>query len=111
YVSDHGVRLIASPAPHGSSRAIVQRRPNGEPSYVFNEAAQRRSIRFDDEARAAIAAASLVTVSCFPFDVAAETDALADAVANARVAIDPNPRAGMLRDRDAFVRGFERVVA
>lgn len=111
YLSDHGVRLVESEAPHGSSRAVVQRAANGEPQYVFNEAAQRRSIRYSDEARPAIAGAGLVAISCFPFDVPAEVDALVEATAGARLAIDPNPRAGMLSDRDEFVRGFERVAA
>ncbi|WP_426184959.1 carbohydrate kinase family protein [Microbacterium sp. TWP3-1-2b2] len=111
YLADHGVRLITSHAPLGSSRAIVQRDRNGEPTYVFNEAAQRRSIRYGDEARRALADADLAVISCFPLDVPAEVDALADALAGVRVAIDPNPRAGMLSDRDEFVRGFERLVA
>ena len=111
YLSDHGVRLIASAAPLGSSRAIVQRGADGEPQYVFNEAAQRRSIRYSDEAREAIAAAGLVAISCFPFDVPAEVEALVDALAGARVAVDPNPRTGMLSDREEFVRGFERLAA
>jgi fructokinase len=111
YLSDHGVRLISSDAPRGSSRAIVQRAANGEPQYVFNEAAQKRSIRYSDEARAAIAAAGLVAISCFPFDVPAEVDALVEALGDARVAVDPNPRAGMLSDREEFVRGFERLAA
>lgn len=111
YLSDHGVRLIASAAPLGSSRAIVQRGADGEPQYVFNEAAQTRSIRYSDEARQAIADAGLVAISCFPFDVPAEVEALIDALAEARVAVDPNPRTGMLSDRVEFVRGFERLAA
>lgn len=111
YLSDHGVGLVESAAPHGSSRAVVQRAANGEPQYVFNEAAQKRSIRYSDDARAAIARADLVAISCFPFDVPAEVDALAEASAGARLAIDPNPRTGMLSDRDEFVRGFERLAA
>ena len=111
YLADHGVRLVDSPAPHGSSRAIVTTSAHGEPEYVFNEAAQRRSIRYSRDARDAIEQAAVVAVSCFPFDVKEETDALADAVEGARLAIDPNPRSGMLRDRDEFVRGFERLAA
>lgn len=111
YLDDQGVRLIAGAAPHGSSRAIVQRSASGEPEYVFNEAAQKRSIRYSDDARRAIAEASLVAISCFPFDAPDEVDALADALVGARVAIDPNPRAGMLSDRDEFVGGFERLAA
>lgn len=111
YLSDHGVRLIASEAPLGSSRAIVQRAANGEPQYVFNAAAQKRSVRYSDEARQAIADAGLVAISCFPFDVPTEVDALVDALGDARVAVDPNPRTGMLSDREEFVRGFERLAA
>ncbi|MEV7798824.1 PfkB family carbohydrate kinase [Microbacterium foliorum] len=111
YLDDHDVRLVASEAPLGSSRAIVERGPDGEPVYVFNEAAQRRSIRYSDEAVDAIADSGLVAVSCFPFDVPAEVDALLEAVGDARLAVDPNPRAGMLSDRAEFVRGFERAAA
>jgi fructokinase len=49
-------------------------------------------------------------ISCFPFDVPVEVDAVAQALAGVRVAIDPNPRSGMLSDREEFVRGFERLV-
>lgn len=109
YLADHDVQLVASPAPHGSSRAVVQRDANGEPTYVFNEAAQRRSIRYGEDARQALRAADLAVISCFPFDVSAEVDAVADALADVRIAIDPNPRSGMLSDRAEFVRGFERL--
>ncbi|MDQ0726363.1 PfkB family carbohydrate kinase [Microbacterium sp. W4I20] len=111
YLADHGVELIASAAPHGSSRAVVHRAANGEPQYVFNQAARQRSIRYSDEARAAIAASDLVAISCFPFDVPAEVDALTAALGDARLAIDPNPRTGMMSDKDEFVRGFERLAA
>ncbi|UNK70176.1 PfkB family carbohydrate kinase [Microbacterium sp. H1-D42] len=111
YLRDHDVTLVSSPAPHGSSRAVVTWTAGGEPQYVFNDAAQRRSIRYGDDARAAIAAAGVVAISCFPFDVPAEADALIDAIGEARVAVDPNPRAGMLSDRAEFVRGFERLAA
>ncbi len=111
YLADHGVRLIASVAPLGSSRAIVQRAADGEPQYVFNEAAQQRSIRYSDEARQVIADAGLVAISCFPFDVPTEVNALVDALGDSRVAVDPNPRTGMLSDREEFVRGFERLAA
>lgn len=111
YLEDHDVSLIASESPLGSSRAIVQRGADGEPVYVFNDAAQARSIRYSGEALQAIADAGLVAVSCFPFDVPAEVDALVAAVGDARLAIDPNPRSGMLSDREEFVRGFERAAA
>jgi len=111
YLVDHYVALVSSEAPLGSSRAIVHRDANGEPSYVFNEAAQQRSIRYGDEARQAIAEADLAVISCFPFDRTSEVDAAATALAGVRVAIDPNPRAGMLSDLAEFVRGFERLAA
>ncbi|QNA91950.1 MULTISPECIES: PfkB family carbohydrate kinase [unclassified Microbacterium] len=111
YLADFGVGLIASEAPRGSSRAVVRRAANGEPEYVFNDAAQGRSIRYSDAACEAIADAGLTVISCFPFDVPAEVDALAAALSGARVAIDPNPRTGMLHDRAEFVRGFERLAA
>ena len=109
YLDDHGVTLVGTPAPYGSSRAVVQRTADGEPTYVFNEAAQRRSIRFSDAAVSAIADADLVVVSCFPFDVPVEVEALVEATRGKRLAIDPNPRSGMLSERDEFVRGFEAL--
>ncbi|MEJ6554760.1 PfkB family carbohydrate kinase [Microbacterium esteraromaticum] len=111
YLRDHGVRLIESPSPRGSSRAVVTWSPAGEPQYAFNEAARGRSIRYDEAAREAIAAADVVAISCFPLDRPDEVDALVDALADARVAVDPNPRTGMMSDVAEFVRGFERVAA
>ena len=111
YLRDHGVRLLESPSPRGSSRAVVTWSPAGEPQYAFNEAARGRSIRYDEVAREAIAAADVVAISCFPFDRPDEVDALVDALADARVAVDPNPRSGMMSDVAEFVRGFERVAA
>lgn len=111
YLRDHGVRLIESPSPRGSSRAVVTWSPAGEPQYAFNEAARGRSIRYDEEARAAISDADVVAISCFPFDRSDEVDALVDALGDARIAIDPNPRSGMMGDVAEFVRGFERLAA
>ncbi len=111
YLEDYGVELLATPSPFGSSRAVSTRSPSGEPEYVFNEAAQKRRIRFGDAERAAFADAAMVVVSCFPFDDRAQTDEFADALDSASVAlaVDPNPREGMLHDREEFVRGFERI--
>ncbi len=113
YLADYGVELVASPSAHGSSRAVSTRSPSGEPVYEFNEAAQARSITFGEAERAAIANASIVAVSCFPFDDAAQTAHFADAIegASAMLAIDPNPRSGMMSDRAEFVRGFEKLAA
>lgn len=112
FLRDHGVELLASPAPLGSSRAVSVR-VAGEPTYEFNDAAQNRRIVFGDAERAAIAAADRVIVSCFPFDDAQQTADLIDAAgaASTRLVIDPNPRAGMMSDRDAFRDGFERAAA
>ncbi|WP_395244441.1 PfkB family carbohydrate kinase [Agromyces sp. MMS24-K17] len=112
YLDDYGVRLVASPSAHGSSRAISDRR-DGEPRYEFNEAAQRRALRFDEATLAAIDEADLVVVSCFPFDDADQSAALRDAIARSaeRLLLDGNPRAGMLRDREAFVATFEEFAA
>lgn len=111
YLEDYGVELLATPSPFGTSRAVSTRSPSGEPEYVFNEAAQKRRIRFGDAERAAFADAAMVVVSCFPFDDRAQTDEFADALDSASVAlaVDPNPREGMLHDREEFVRGFERI--
>lgn len=112
YLADYGVRLVASPSPHGTSRAISDRR-DGEPRYEFNDAARRRRLDFGDAARSAIASADLVIVSCFPFDDPQQLDALVDAIDDPerRLVVDGNPREGMLRDRAAFLAGFERVAA
>lgn len=111
FLADFGVALLASPAPDGSSRAVSTRSGRGEPVYEFNRAAQERRIRFGQHERAAIADADAVVVSCFPFDDAAQTRELATALSAAKaVAIDPNPREGMLSDRAAFVEGFESLV-
>jgi len=111
YLRDHGVRLIDSPAPLGSSRAVVTWSSAGEPQYAFNEAARGRSIRYGDEARETISTADVVAISCFPFDRPDEVDALVDALQDARIAVDPNPRSGMMGDVAEFVRGFELLAA
>lgn len=113
YLDDFGVELVATPSPHGSSRAVSTRNADGEPVYVFNEAAWHRRIRFGDEERRVIQDAAITVVSCFPFDDVAQAAQLADAVrdADGLLAVDPNPREGMMHDRAAFVRGFEELVA
>lgn len=113
YLSDFGVELVATVGPHGSSRAVSTRSGRGEPVYEFNDAAKARRVRFGGEERRALQDASMIVVSCFPFDDIAQTRELADAVADsgAPLVIDPNPRAGMLSDRVEFVRGFESLAA
>ncbi len=110
YLDEYDVELLASPSEHGTSRADSTRSAGGEPEYVFNEAAQNRRVSYGDVERAAIAAAPMVFVSCFPFDDREQTELLIDAthLRRRRLAIDPNPRSGMLHDRAEFVRGFEK---
>lgn len=113
FLAEHGVELLVSPSEHGSSRAVSTRSPGGEPEYVFNDAAQNRRVRYGAAERTAIAEAPMVVVSCFPFDDAEQTRLLMDATASPStpLAIDPNPRSGMLHDRAAFVQGFERAAS
>ncbi|MGN6219911.1 MAG: PfkB family carbohydrate kinase [Microbacterium sp.] len=113
YLADYGVDLIATPSLLGTARAVSTRTGGGEPTYVFNEASQRRRIRFGEAERAAMGDADLVVVSCVALDDAEQTAELADAISSAGVplALDPNPRAGMMHDKDEFVRGFEALAA
>ena len=101
HLADHGVAAIASPAPLGTGRAVSDRTA-GEPRYSFTRAQVERHIDF-----ALVEPSDLVAVSGFPFDNAAQAAALRTAVAGARLLIDPNPRPGLLVDRDAFVRSLE----
>jgi fructokinase len=110
YLDDYGVELIASDAPLGTARAVSTRTAAGEPDYAFNEAARRRLVRLD-AASGALADAAFVAISCVAFDDAEQADEIDRALAgtSAAIAVDPNPRSGMLHDRAAFVDGFERV--
>jgi sugar/nucleoside kinase (ribokinase family) len=110
FLALHNVELIGTTGPFGSSRAVSDR-TDGEPRYIFNEAAQKRRVEFGPAELAALDAARLVVVSCFPFDDTEQTDAFAAAVKNpqTRLVIDPNPRSGMLHDGARFVQNFERV--
>ena len=113
YLADYGVELISTPGPRGSSRAVSTRSGSGEPVYEFNEAAKQRRIVFGEAEKKAMADAAMIVVSCFPFDDEAQTDAFTHAVADSQgvLAIDPNPRSGMMSDRAEFVRGFEKMAA
>ncbi|GAA1826014.1 PfkB family carbohydrate kinase [Agromyces salentinus] len=113
YLADHRVRLVASPSPFGTSRAVSDRSDGGEPRYEFNDAAKARRISFGDDARAALDAADLVVVSCFPFDDVDQAAELRAAVERPhdRLVIDANPRAGMMHDRARFLAGFERLAS
>jgi fructokinase len=110
FLEQHHVTLIPTIGPNGTSRAISDR-VNGEPVYAFNAAAQARRISFRPAERAALDAAPLVAVSSFPFDDVEQSSALAGAIKDPgkRLAIDPNPRAGMLHDRKRFRQTFDRI--
>jgi fructokinase len=112
FLDQYGVQLVATPGPLGSSRAVSDR-TDGEPRYFFNDAAKARRIEFGAAERAALAAAELVVVSCFPFDDTAQTEAFEACVSDPeqRLVIDPNPRAGMLHDGPRFVRNFEALAS
>ncbi|MET0975470.1 MAG: PfkB family carbohydrate kinase [Leifsonia sp.] len=112
HLADHGVQLISSDAPLGSARAVSDR-TDGEPRYEFNDSARARRFPLDGAAATAIDTAPIVVVSCFPFDDADHVEDLIAAVGNAerRVIVDPNPRAGMMRDRAAFLANFTRFAA
>lgn len=112
FLNQHGVQLIATPGPQGSSRAISDR-TDGEPRYSFNDAAKARRVEFGAAERVALNDAALIVVSCFPFDDTAQTEALASCITDPerRLIIDPNPRAGMLQDGPRFVRNFEALAA
>ncbi|WP_106814807.1 PfkB family carbohydrate kinase [Microbacterium timonense] len=123
YLEDFGVNLVATPSLLGTARAVSTRSGQGEPTYEFNEASRKRRIRFGEAEIDAMAHADAIVVSCFAFDDPEQTAELIDAIGEARrraesegreaaaVAVDPNPRAGMMRDKDEFVRGFERMAA
>ncbi len=113
YLADFGVHLIATPSALGTSRAVSTRSASGEPVYEFNAAAKARGLVFGDDVRKAIADAAIVAVSCYPFDNIEQTELLAASLEGTKaiLAIDPNPRSGMMADRAEFVRGFEALAA
>lgn len=110
--AEHGVELLPTIGPLGSSVAVSER-VAGEPHYAFNDAARNRRVQFGRRERDALDDASLIVVSCLPFDDQEQTDELLAAVAHPRqrLVLDPNPRSGMLADAQRFRRGFERLAA
>lgn len=111
YLTSFDVSLSPTDVPV-SSRAVSDRR-DGEPRYVFNEAALSRHIAFDVDQRNALDNASLVVVSCFPLDDAEQVRLLAEAVRDpdTRLVFDPNPRQHLISDRHAFRAAFEELAA
>lgn len=108
HTQSFGVRRIWSPNPLGTGVARSER-VDGEPRYSFNAAARSRTLIFSAEAIEQIASADIVVISGFPFDNAEECAALSAALEHRRgvLAIDPNPRAGMLVDAARFAEGLE----
>ncbi|AZZ51754.1 carbohydrate kinase family protein [Rathayibacter festucae] len=111
HLEEHGVPLLATAAPLGTGRAVSDRTA-GEPRYSFSEASRRRTIMATPALRRAAARADLIVVSGFPFDDPDEVQTLTALVPpTARLAIDANPRTGLLRDRAAFAEGLLRLAA
>lgn len=110
HLDDYGVRLLPTITPDGTGIARSER-IEGEPRYSFSDSMVARTVAFDDAQRAAIAEAQVVAVSGFPFDVEPQVDLLEAALGapgHRVVAVDPNPRTGLLHDADAF---RERLIA
>jgi len=105
HLDDHGVRLLPTITAGGTGVARSER-IDGEPHYSFSDSMVARSIAFDEDQRAAIADAAIVAVSGYPFDVAEQADLLDHAIRTTSpgtvIAVDPNPRSGLLHDADAF---------
>jgi fructokinase len=111
HLEEHDVPLLAAEAPRGTGRAVSDRTA-GEPRYSFSEASRRRTLVPTEAVRQAAARADVIVVSGFPFDDPDEVQTLEALVpATARLAIDPNPRPGLLRDRAAFAEGLLRLAA
>ncbi|GAA1699740.1 aminoimidazole riboside kinase [Microbacterium sediminicola] len=105
-LADHGVELLACTTQE-SGRAVSVR-ADGEPTYSFNSAAVARRVEFGETERRVMADAPAIVVSSYPFDDEEQEDALLRAVreAGSPLIVDPNPRWGLLRDRDAFAAGL-----
>lgn len=107
HLADHGVELLPTITPGGTGVARSER-VDGEPRYSFSDSMVARALDFDEAQRAAIADADVVAISGFPFDVPEQFALLADAVAGRPlVAVDPNPRTGLLHDANAFRDALE----
>jgi fructokinase len=107
HLERYRVASLVSPSALGTGRAISDR-SEGEPRYSFNPAAAARAIEFTPVVKTAIAAAELVAISGFPFDNRDQFERLVDAVAGSTVLLDPNPRAGFMRDASLFAANLEQ---
>ncbi|MCI2957391.1 PfkB family carbohydrate kinase [Agromyces atrinae] len=111
FLEGFGVELIETTSTLGTARAISHR-VDGEPHYEFNEAAQGRHIAFTAAAHVALEEAPLIVVSCVALDSAAQFEELVAATSGrAPLIVDPNPRTGMMHDRDAFLTNLEALAA
>lgn len=107
-----GVDLHCVGDPDATGWATSER-VNGEPRYAFRGAVCDRTLRIDDDLDAHLGAERPVVVTTFPFDDAAQVDALLGWIIRRghRLVLDPNPRPGLIRDHGEFVRGFLRLAA
>lgn len=112
FLAARRVHLIATKSQHGTAHGYSHR-VNGEPVYSFDAAARTRRVRIGPSEQEALAHADFVVLSCFPLDDTDQTDEVLRAIPDGRrrLIIDPNPRLGLLTDREAFVRGLARVAA
>lgn len=112
HLREHRVELMALPGPSVTGVAVSDRPNGGEPRYRFNETLRHRGMRFGPEQHRAARAAGAVVVNTFDHDddpQSARLRALA-AQTGGLFALDPNPRAGLLRDPARFRANFEALV-
>jgi len=110
HVAGYGMEFAPTLTPLGTGVARSERR-DGEPHYSFSEPMLHRVLDFDDTQRRAIETADVVAVSGFPLDDEGQAGLLAEVLEASAgvVALDPNPRSGMLRDAAAFGRAVEQL--
>lgn len=111
YLREHGVRLLRSRSCDFTGRA-TSRRVDGEPSYTFSDALNRRRLSPPRGARELVAAARAVVVNSYPFDDAAQVADLVEVldVAGPLRVVDPNPRPALIHDAAAYRTGFATVL-
>jgi fructokinase len=112
HLAAFGVSLLASASPHGTGRAISNR-INGEPTYSFNSPARHRRIQFDEAMLATLGSAAIVAVSGYPFDDSEQVQALDAAIrpVSNLLLVDPNPRLGMMTERERFGDNLQHFAA
>lgn len=110
HLADHGVGFAPTLTPLGTGIARSERW-NGEPRYSFSRPMLHRTLDFDGTQREAISGSGVVAVSGFPLDDDVQAGLLVEVLdaAPGVVALDPNPRSGMLRDAAGFGRAVERL--